>query len=198
MFQETEFARQPYQHENRASSDIGAYKHASGGAWSKLAVEPASEEHAEAAEIKIDARVFVVVAAFRRHPHINNVMTHISGGSWDRVEQALRAILDPLARTRDLSQLARNIVDLMCADRGVTGRILKPYFRDLLATVLPLPIAARLRANVTCLFLEFELASSRVTGALRSSTNRPIIKGESDVGGCQNIGEGDQCAGYRS
>lgn len=109
-------------------------------------------------EITIDDLVFSVAAAFRRHPHINNVLTHISRGSRERVEQALRVILDPLAGSRDLSPLARNIVDLMCADRGVTGRILKPYFRDLLATVLSPRLAARLTAHVTCLFLEFEAA----------------------------------------
>lgn len=176
MFHETEFAGQPYQHENRSSSDIGACEHAGEPAWWKLTVELASEEQAKATEIKIDDLVFIVVAAFRRHPHINNVMTHISGGSWDRVEQALRAILDPLARKRELTPLARNIIDLMCADRGVTGRILKPYFRDLLATVLPLPVAAHLTANVTCLFLEFELSSRRVTEPLRSSTDLPILE----------------------
>ena len=76
--------------------------------------------------IAVGDLAFLVVAAFRRHPHINNVLTHISDANWERVEQALRAILDPLAASRDLSPLARNIVDLMCADRGVTGRILKP------------------------------------------------------------------------
>ena len=67
----------------------------------------------ETSEIAIDDLVFTVVAAFRRHPHLNNVLTHISGARWERVEQALRAILDPVSRSRELSPLARNIVDLM-------------------------------------------------------------------------------------
>ena len=110
-------------------------------------------------EIAVGDLVFLVVAAFRRHPHISNVLTHISGANWERVEQALRAILDPLAASRDLSPLARNIVDLMCADRGVTGRILKPYFRDLLAKILSPHLAALLTDHVSFLFLEFELGS---------------------------------------
>ena len=44
MLQEIEFAGQPYQHESRSFSDIGAYEHAGGPALWKLAVEPASEE----------------------------------------------------------------------------------------------------------------------------------------------------------
>jgi hypothetical protein len=110
-------------------------------------------------EIAVGDLAFVVVAAFRRQPHISNVLTHISGANWGRVEQALRAILDPFTASRDLTPLARNIVDLMCADRGVTGRILKPYFRDLLARVLSPHLAALLTDHVSLLFLEFELGS---------------------------------------
>ena len=108
-------------------------------------------------EIAVGDLAFLVVAAFRRQPHISNVLTHISGANWGRVEQALRAILDPFTASRDLTPLARNIVDLMCADRGVTGRILKPYFRDLLARILS-PHLALLTDHVS-LFLEFELGS---------------------------------------
>ena len=116
----------------------------------------------ERSEIALDDLVFSVVAAFRRHPHINNVLTHISEGSWSLVEQALRVILDPLAGSGDLSPLARNIVDLMCADRGIAGRILKPYYRDLLTNVLGPRIAALLVAHVTCLFIEYEVATRPV------------------------------------
>jgi len=116
-------------------------------------------------EIAVGDLVFLVVAAFRRHPHISNVLTHISGANWERVEQALRAILDPLAASRELSPLARNIVDLMCADRGVTGRILKPYFRDFLARILSPCLAALLTDHVSFLFLEFELGSRLAEGS---------------------------------
>src|ERR1019366_7580148 len=116
-------------------------------------------------EIAVGDLVFLVVAAFRRHPHISNVLTHISGANWERVEQALRAILDPLAASRELSPLARNIVDLMCADRGVTGRILKPYFRDFLGRILSPCLAALLTNHVSFLFLEFELGSRLAEGS---------------------------------
>jgi hypothetical protein len=100
--------------------------------------------------------VFLIVAAFRRHPHINNVLTHISGANWRHIEQALSAILDPNAGRGALSPLAINIIDLMCADRGITGRILKPYYGGLLRTILGEFAASRLIVHVTCLFIEHE------------------------------------------
>ena len=115
-------------------------------------------------EIAVGDLAFLVVAAFRRHPHINNVLTHISGANWQRVEQAQRAILNPLTASRDLTPLARNILDLMRADRGVTGRIMKPYFRGLLAGILSPHLAALLTDHVSILFLESELESRLAEG----------------------------------
>jgi len=78
-----------------------------------------------------------LAVAFRRHPHVGNVVTHICGGQWERVEQALRRIFDPTSDPDDLSSLAHNLVELMWTERGVTGRILKPYVRELFAGILP-------------------------------------------------------------
>lgn len=94
------------------------------------------------------------VIALRRHPHLNNVLTHISGSNWTKLEQALAAVLDPSTRPRDLPSLARNLLDLLCADRGVTGRIMKPYFHEWLALALPEPQAERIIANTARLFAQ--------------------------------------------
>lgn len=99
-------------------------------------------------DIDLDDLARGLVAAFRRHPHISNVMTHISGANWPRIEQALRTIFRPAALRDDLSPLARNIVELMWAERGVTGRILKPYLHELFARTLPQPVADRLLAHI--------------------------------------------------
>ncbi|MCO5130238.1 MAG: hypothetical protein M9932_06690 [Xanthobacteraceae bacterium] len=80
----------------------------------------------------IDDIAFSLVAALRRHPHLSNVLTHISRSNWPRVEQTLRVILDPATQRHDLTPLAHNILDLMVAERGVTGRIFKPYLHALL------------------------------------------------------------------
>jgi hypothetical protein len=108
------------------------------------------------------------------------VLTHISGASWSRVEEVLRVILDPRTGSRDLSPLARNMVDLMCADRGVTGRILKPYYRDLLTNVLGPRVAARLIANVTCLFLEYEVAARPIATATLTNRSASASGGETN------------------
>lgn len=131
----------------------------------RAAVRPQAEPDAVLqtdADIDLDDLVFRVVAAFRRHPHVNNVLTHIARADWRAVEQAVRAILDPCSLARDLSPLACNIVDLMCADRGVTGRILKPYYQELLRIVLGEPVAARFIAHVGCLYLDCEAARAAV------------------------------------
>jgi hypothetical protein len=135
----------------------------------------------ERPEIALKDLVFSVVAAFRRHPHINNVLTHISGASWSRVEQSLHAILDPCAGSHDLSPLARNMVDLICADRGVTSRILKPCYRELLTTALGDRVASRVIAHVTCLFLEYEVAARPVAIVNQTVMRLRAAEGPTDV-----------------
>lgn len=84
-------------------------------------------------QLDFDDLVRTTVIAFRYHPHINNVMTHICRAQWERIEQALYVIFNPVVRHEDLSPLAVNIVELLDAERGTTGRILKPYFHSVLA-----------------------------------------------------------------
>jgi hypothetical protein len=107
-------------------------------------------------EFDLGDLVTTTVAAFRSHPHINNVLTHICGARWERIGQALCVIVNPLATLNDLSPLAQNIVELMCAERGVTCRILKPIFHALLDKVLPARTAAYLRTHILQLFLEMK------------------------------------------
>lgn len=111
---------------------------------------------------------FTVVAALRAHPHLSNVLTHISRGNWGQIEQAFGAILNPDTHSTALSALARNIVDLMCADRGVTGRIFKPYYQELLSAILGKVLARRLIVNITSLFTELERAAAHA--ALATAT----------------------------
>lgn len=95
-----------------------------------------------------DALAFALVTAVRRHPHVSNVMTHISGQNWAQVEQAFHAILDPRTRASDLTPLGENIVELMCAERGVTGRLFRPYLTQVLAVVAGQRLAADFMAHI--------------------------------------------------
>lgn len=108
------------------------------------------------AELSTADLAFRVFAAFRAHPHICNVLTHISRSSWTHVESALNAILDPATASDGLSPLAHNLLDLMCAERGITGKILKPYFHAVLHRQLG-PIAAEgLIRHIEALFTDLE------------------------------------------
>ena len=115
------------------------------------------------------ALVDAIVAALRYHPHVNNVLTHVSGGQWPRVDQALAVIFDRQTTADDLSPLARNVVDLLCAERGVTGRILKPYFRDALARLLPSEAGHSLWNHIVRLSLELQAARDSGVAITRST-----------------------------
>lgn len=111
---------------------------------------------------------FRIFAAFRAHPHISNVLTHISHARWTEVERALNTILDPTASADALSPLEQNIVDLMCAERGVTGKILKPYFHAVLFRLTEPSGAQRLILQIEILFLELERKTAQP--ALRAAS----------------------------
>lgn len=128
-----------------------------------------------------------VAAAFRRHPHINNVLTHISGANWSRVAQALKSILNPRAESRELSPLACNLLDLMCADRGVTGRILKPYYRDQLSAMVGPDGADRCIAHITRLFTAREAAAREAAQAHDNSSSSNHV-GEPEQDGSKPSG----------
>ena len=111
---------------------------------------------------------FRIFAVFRGHPHISNVLTHISRANWTQVERELNAILDPTATSDRLSSLARNIVDLMCAERGVTGKILKPYFHAALQRLLGPDEAERLIRHAEALFLDLEWKADHPASVIAS------------------------------
>jgi hypothetical protein len=118
---------------------------------------------------------FRVFAAFRAHPHISNVLTHISRANWNHVESALNAILDPVTTSEALSPLAHNILDLMCADRGVTGRILRPYFHAVLHRLVGPTGAERLIHHAEALFADIEKKAEQ---SARTNAPRVALTGD--------------------
>jgi len=108
----------------------------------------------------IDDLAFSLVAALRRHPHLSNVLTHISRSNWPRIEHTLRVILDPATQPCDLTLLARNMIDLMANERGDTGRIFKPYFQYLLIALAG-PNQAKVLLSRLC-----RLATSDITSGI--------------------------------
>jgi hypothetical protein len=113
---------------------------------------------------------FGVFAAFRAHPHVCNVLTHISRSNWNHVESALNAILDPTTTSDGLSPLTHNVLELMCAERGITGRILKPYFHAVLHRLLGPTAAERTIDHVETLLAELERTAEHPTDTSRAAT----------------------------
>lgn len=125
----------------------------------------ASESRSEPSSAELAFRIF---AALRAHPHINNVLTHISRAKWAELEKSLDHILD-LATTSDgLSPLEENIIDLMVGERGVTGRILKPYYQAALHRIVEPGRAERLIRHVDVLYLELEWKAQHPAAPVQS------------------------------
>lgn len=109
-----------------------------------------------AANFSIHELAFRMVAAFRAHPHVNNVLTHISRSNWAAVEQSLQRIFDPVTTSAGLSPLEQNLVDLMHVERGITGRILKPFFRHRLGQLLEAEQVEEVLAHVEVLYAQLQ------------------------------------------
>lgn len=125
-----------------------------------------SEHRLEPSTPELSFRIF---AAFRAHPHINNVLTHISRTKWREVEQALNRIFDLSTTSDGLSPLEENVVELMVGERGIAGKILKPYFQTALLRILGPSSAERLIRHITALYLELEWKVQHPTPAPQQS-----------------------------
>ena len=55
-----------------------------------------------------------------------------------------------------LSPLEENIIELMAGERGITGKILKPYLQAALQRMLDPSLAERLIRHINALYLELE------------------------------------------
>lgn len=138
---------------------------------------PATGNGMTAEQPTIDDLAFSLVAALRRHPHLSNVLTHISRSSWPRVEQTLRTILDVKTQRHDLTPLARNMLDLMCAEHGDTGRIFKPYFHYLLTALAGPHVASGLLVHIAHLAQSGNESVRRPASPHIASTAAPMTAG---------------------
>lgn len=91
---------------------------------------------------------FTLTALLRADGHSSNVLTHIASGNWDAIEQAVRAILEPRTSPKKLSSIARNILELLCDDRGVTGRLMRPLFFESIKRIAGKAEMKRLEAKI--------------------------------------------------
>ena len=96
----------------------------------------------------IDDLSFALVALLRADGHLCNVLTHIASGNWRAVEQAIVVILSPRASSKKLSNMARNILELACDNRGITGRIMGPFFFNAIVRIAGRPAGKRLEKKI--------------------------------------------------
>jgi hypothetical protein len=78
---------------------------------------------------------FTLVSLLRADGYLCNVLTHVSSDDWRAVERAINAILEPRTPPRRLSNIPRNLLELLCDDRGIAGRIMRPFFFAAVAQV---------------------------------------------------------------
>jgi hypothetical protein len=98
--------------------------------------------------VDLDDLAFILVALLRADGHLCNVLTHVGSGNWRAIEQAIASILYPRARPKTLSAVARNILQLVCDNRGVTGPIMRSVFFDGIARAAGRPQMKRLEKKI--------------------------------------------------
>jgi hypothetical protein len=107
---------------------------------------------APAAKSSVDADLadlaFTLVALLRGDGHLCNVLTHIASGDWRAIERAILSILTPRITPKKLSGVARNLLELLCDNRGVTGPLMRPFFFGAIERVAGRAEMRRLEAKV--------------------------------------------------
>lgn len=96
----------------------------------------------------VDDLSFALVALLRADGHLCNVLTHIVSDDWRAVEQAIVAMLSPRASSKKLPNVARNILELACDNRGKTGRIMGPFFFNAIVRIAGRPAGRRLEKKI--------------------------------------------------
>lgn len=71
----------------------------------------------------------LLIIELRHHPHFNNVLTHISKANWGLCETVLCRLLD-WNNDASLTDFEANIVSLLCGERGVTGKMMRPWIAN--------------------------------------------------------------------
>jgi hypothetical protein len=130
-----------------------------------------------------DGLAFALVATLRAHGHLCNVLTHVGAGNWRTIEQAIGSILRPGVRAAAMDAIARNIVELVCDGRGVTGPIMHTVFFDVLAREAGADHARRIKRRIT-----------RLRRRMRFEARRQAAQTPDGAGQDGNVGIGPQRA----
>ena len=107
----------------------------------------------------VDDLSFALVALLRADGHLCNALTRIVSGDWRAVEQTIVAMLSPRVSSKKLSNMASDILELACANRGKTGRIMGPFFFNAIVRIAGRPAGRRLEKKIRHLRRRMSLES---------------------------------------
>ncbi len=100
------------------------------------------------ASVDLNELMAILVAVLRADGHLCNVLTHVGRGNWQSIEAAIGAILAPRTRPSHLDRVSRNILELICDGRGVTGPIMQTVFFGTIDKEVSRYQATRLRNKI--------------------------------------------------
>lgn len=93
--------------------------------------------------MKLQDLAGMLIIELRHHGHFNNVLTHIFAADWRQAEASLARLLE-LDNESDLSNCEADLVALLCGERGVTGKLMRPWMAVQLRRFVPNDCADRL------------------------------------------------------
>jgi hypothetical protein len=128
-----------------------------------------------AASAEFDDMVLTLVALLRADGHLCNVLTHVASGNWGAVEAGIASILYPRITPKQLSNVARNILQLICDGRGVTGPIMRPFVFDIIARMEGRTQMRRLKKKISRLRHRMALEGAPASQAPRGNDQPAVI-----------------------
>ncbi len=148
---------------------------------------PVSNAEKVATSAELDDLVFTLVALLRADGHLCNVLTHVASGNWRALEAGIASILYPRTTPKQLSNVARNILQLICDGRGVTGPLMQSFVFDVIARVKGRRQMRRLKAKIWRLRHRVALEAARASQAPGENALPAMIRADARGGGKTNV-----------
>ena len=124
-----------------------------------------------------------LIAVLRADGHLCNVLTHVARGNWRAIESALEIILAARSRAAHLDPVARNVLALICDERGVTGPIMKTVVFGLIGRSVDARQAQQLKRKIMRLrkaVAAAEHAASTCAADKNIGVTPPVVQFEQD------------------
>ncbi|WIJ26981.1 hypothetical protein [Devosia sp. RR2S18] len=112
--------------------------------WAGPEVQTTGVDGAEAAgSLDPQTTADLLIIGLRDHPHFNNVLTHVLHADRPLAQKSMERLLR-LEDEAPLTSLEANLVSLLCGERGVTGKMMRPWVAAQLRRLLSEQDASRI------------------------------------------------------